>query len=406
MLRWLAGREPRAALAERLVLGSAPAGNGPRPVWVHAASVGEAAAARPVIEALLAETGRPVCMTVNTVTARQAATGWGLDGLSVRLAPVDSQAALRRFFRKVRPALLVNLEAEFWPHRFAMCRARAVPAIGLGTKLSDRAARRSGYVAELASGVLSAFSEIWPLDEPSRGKLLAAGAAPGSLRECFNAKFIAVAPAAERTPWPEALSSWQGDPVVLAASAHAGEEGVLVAAFAAARSAKSRLRLVLAPRHPAESDDFIHALAARGLRYAQRSLGQAATAETAAYIADTFSEMPLWYDACPVTIVCGTFLDRGGHTPVEPVRHGSLPIHGPDTANHEMAFAALHRADAAVLVRNEKELCAALLEAVSDPRLNDRAEAGKRAIAGLQDAMRQRLRTISLSVAGLVRDQQ
>ena len=72
--RTLRGAEPSAVLAERLG-GGAP--SSPGALWLHAASNGELASARPLIDAL--RRARPdlaLLITCNTVTARAMAQGW------------------------------------------------------------------------------------------------------------------------------------------------------------------------------------------------------------------------------------------------------------------------------------------------------------------------------------------
>ena len=86
--RWLLGREPRAALGQRLGFAPRPAA-GPT-IWLHAASNGELASARWVLEDLLA--GRvdlQVLVTTNTATAQAMASAWGLRGVTVAFAPLD-----------------------------------------------------------------------------------------------------------------------------------------------------------------------------------------------------------------------------------------------------------------------------------------------------------------------------
>ena len=139
-LRLALRRESVADLAQRL--GSAPATPAQGPlVWVHAASVGEANAARPLLQALLARDPRlSVLMTANTTTGRAAVAAWGLPRVTPRLAPLDTRRAVRRFLSRWQPAALVTIENEIWPNRIALCQARRIPVLIAGARLSARSA--------------------------------------------------------------------------------------------------------------------------------------------------------------------------------------------------------------------------------------------------------------------------
>ena len=167
-------------------------------------------------------------------------------------------------------------------------------------------------------------------------------------------------------PAPEQLARitriWPRQTTVLAASVHTGEAELILAAFRTATRARPDLRLILAPRHPQSADQIVRALKAEALAFSRRTQTPDPGPQDLVYLADTIGEMALWYSAAAITIVAGSFADKGGHTPFEPVRFGSVVVHGPDTANHAQAYAALHHADGARCVRDADELAQALVE--------------------------------------------
>ncbi|MFP4328964.1 MAG: 3-deoxy-D-manno-octulosonic acid transferase, partial [Paracoccaceae bacterium] len=135
VLRALRGREDRAALAARL--GRAPLPRDRRPtIWLHAASNGELASVRPLLDRLRA--ARPdlrLLVTANSVSGRDLALGWGIDA---QCAPFDLRSAARRLIRgwDVRAHWIV--ESELWPNRLAACAEAGVPVAVLGARLSAR----------------------------------------------------------------------------------------------------------------------------------------------------------------------------------------------------------------------------------------------------------------------------
>ena len=107
------------------------------------------------------------------------------------------------------------------------------------------------------------------------------------------------------------------------------------------------------------------------------------------YLADTLGEMATWYGMAGVTVVGGSFADRGGHTPFEPVAAGSAVVHGPSVANHRAGFAALDAAGGAVAVTGDLGAVLAVLGGAAQARM---AAAARAALAGHVD------------LEGLVRD--
>lgn len=363
--RSLTGAEPWAALAERLGGGQAVP---PGAVWLHAASNGELASARPLIDALVAaRPGLRLLVTTNTLSAQALARGWGLAGLAARLAPLDSRLVLWRFLSRHRPAGLIVVENELWPNRLALMQARGLPVFVLGGRISARSAARWRAMG-LGARLMSALAGLSAQDGASEAAFLAMGLPAERLLSRFNLK-TAVAP-----PPPTLVLKGPRASVVLAASTHEGEEEIVLEAFAQARATRPELRLILAPRHPRRGAEIAAMIAARGLPFTTRSAGQ--PPEAAVYLADTMGEMANWYASAGLCFVGGTLVAKGGHTPYEPAAFGAALAHGPSVENHAEAFGALVGAGASIAVQDAQSLAAAFtLGAEAQEALAGRAQA-------------------------------
>ncbi len=338
----------RAALAggmrERLALGPLPRVR----VWVHGASVGELASVR----GLLARIAGPVLLTCNTVAARDLARGWGLAGVTVRLAPVDALGAPGRVLRGTGARALVCVESELWPGRLLACRRAGVPVAVAGARMSARAAARWGRWPGLAQAVLGAVAFVSPQDAASGARFAGLGVAADRIGPVVQLKAFVAPAAGSAGPIPR-------EAVLLAASTHEGEEALVLEA----RPDWARL-VILAPRHPRRGDEVAAWLTARGVDHARRTRGEVPWAAPV-FLADTLGEMHRWYAMAGVTVIGGSFAPeggrgRGGHTPFEPGAAGSAIVHGPDVANFAEGFAALDAAGGAVAVRDGAGLARAL----------------------------------------------
>lgn len=309
----------------------------PDGLWVHGASVGELASARVVIAALAREF--PVTVTSNSLTGRDAARDWGFQAC---LAPLDVPGALCRFLDRVQPAVQVTIENEIWPNRAAALRARGIPQVVIGARMSARSARRWSRMPGLIAPVLAGIDTLSAQDHATEARLLDLGLPPGALVGRLQLKLLA--PAAVT---PGSGGPWR-DRTILAASTHEGEEAVILDGWLRARAADPALRLILAPRHPLRGDEVAAMIAGRGLAFQRRSQGGDESAPL--LLADTMGEMARWYDRAAICVTGGSFTDRGGHTPWEPAAHCCAILHGPHVENFSSDYRELEASGASLEV--------------------------------------------------------
>lgn len=325
----------------------------PGGIWLHAASLGELNSARMLAQALAAE--RPLIVTTNSLTGRALARRLGHVAV---LAPLDVPQAVARFLARVEPSVLVTVENELWPNRSAMAAELGVAQVVVGARISERSARRWARVPGLIRPMLRRIDLLSAQDPGSEARLVGLGLPQAALGTRLNLKLLAPAQVAP----PE--NSAARARVVLAASTHEGEDALVLDAFQVARAARPDLRLILAPRHPERGDAVATLIAARGLDFGRRSQG--AGLENALLLADTLGEMADWYAAAGICITCGSFTNRGGHTPWEPAGWRCAILHGPEVANHAGDYADLDAAGAALACTSE-DLGQQLLALADDP---------------------------------------
>ena len=349
--RRITGTEPPEGLAERL--GHLPHPKGPA-IWLHGASNGEVASARWVLERLLAEDpGLSVLVTANTTTARAMVRGWDLPGVTAAFAPLDLSGSLARVLRTWSPKLLLTVEGEIYPRRFAVCARAGVPVALIGARMSERSYQGWKALQPVMARALARVTVASPQDAASGQRLVDLGLARDRLREVCDLKAVGIRrlPTPD-LPAPETRTRW-----LLAASTHEGEEAAVLDAFMAARACFDHL--ILAPRHPRRADEVAGLIAARGLKVARRSSGALPGAEDV-FLADTMGEMDLWYARAGACFVGGSLVSRGGHSPWEPARFGCAILHGPCVFNFAAAYATLAEATGALAVAGPESLALAL----------------------------------------------
>src|ERR1700678_200725 len=134
---WRRG-EPAQALRERLGglsaeirrRASAAAESGANAIWIHAVSVGEVLAAKPLVHGLKERfPGRAIFVSTTTETGRRLARErlQNVDGIFY--FPLDWVVPVRRALRGIRPAIVIVMETEIWPNFLREATREDVPGV-------------------------------------------------------------------------------------------------------------------------------------------------------------------------------------------------------------------------------------------------------------------------------------
>lgn len=371
-----------------------------RPLWFHAASVGEVQALLPLVRALRqAEPELPLQFT--TFTAAGAARLRAALGPDTAVAPVplDLPVCARAFVARVRPRALCVIETELWPILLLECTAAGVPFAFVSARVTERAAGRLDFFQPFLAWALGPARAVLTQTGADALRLRALGAPGARTRIVGNVKWDlaidAAVPAAGNAFKREVLG---GRPALVAGSTREGEEALVLEAFAKLRAADPTLALVLAPRHPERADAVAAACAAAGLGCVRRSKG-APLGDGAVLLLDTLGELDRWYAAGEVAFVGGSLKPFGGHNLLEPAALGLPVLAGPHQENAPEVAARLVEAGGLRIVKDATELATAAGALLADP--GESAAMGGRA-RGAVHANRGALEHCLREILGLV----
>lgn len=373
--------------------------------WVHAVSVGEAATAVPLIEAMMARwPDLGVVVTTVTPTGARVVRDRLGNRVTHRYFPLDLGGPVRRALDAVRPEFFIAMETELWPNFLRALHARGIPSMIANGRISDRSFRRYRLVRALMARALAHVSVFAMQSEEDARRIAGLGAPPDRVLVTGNLKSDLRPPGPPDPAWRQRLALEDGDLLWVAGSTHRGEEALVLDAWVALRAREPRLRLLLAPRHPERAEEVERLAASRGLRAVRRSALPPGPPRDAVAVLDTVGELAQLYGWADLVFVGGSLVAAGGHNMLEPALWRKPVLFGPHTGNFRDGARLLLEAGAAEVVDDARSLEATAGRLLGNPALRARmGEAGLAAVTARQGAVAATLELIERVLAGGLR---
>jgi len=361
--------------------------DGDESIWIHAVSVGEALSARALIGELRARyPGLKLFLSTTTLTGQQIARTRLQELDAVFFLPFDLPIFVNRTLRLVKPRLFVMMETEIWPNLLRACRRQGVKTILANGRISSRSYPRYRLARMFFRRVLVDVDRFCMQSEESARRIIDIGADPGRVSVTGSLKFDSLeAPAAAAGRGASRVLRYfripPSRPVFIAASTLKGEEGPVLAAFAAIRRSQANALLIIAPRKPERFSEAETLARAEGLRVIRRTeLAVDAEPRADVVILDTIGELAYLFQVATVVFVGGSLVDGGGHNILEPALYGKPIVVGPHMENFAEIANTFLRSQAALQVGGPSELAEVVSRLTGDPVERARLGAAARAL--------------------------
>lgn len=334
-----------------------------RLVWVHLPGPGRVSPMLELARKLVEEDGLFVLMTYAEPLQLP-------DGVLQDSPPADSPAEARAFLAHWRPELVILADGELRPALLTETMAGAIPIIMVQARNPYLLREREGWYPGLARSLLHAIPHILTLDEPAARAFRKAGAAVPAVKVTGSMEDqSAVLPhnEAERVSLAGVLAT---RPIWLVAGLAEAEQAAIMAAHRAALRLAHRLLLIVVPQDPAQAEALAQTMETeQGWNVALRAADQEPDPEVEVLIADSATELGLWYRLSPITFMGGSLLGNGSlRNPMEAAALGSAMIGGPRNGEFGVEYGRLSSANAMRQIGSSVELADALSELLSPDR--------------------------------------
>jgi len=319
---------------------------GRKRLLLHAVSVGEVNALRPLLPLL---DGTDVIISTTTDTGLARARALFADSCEVVRYPLDFSWSVSRFFDLIRPDAVALVELELWPNFLRGCRKRGIPVGVINGRLSERSFRGYRRFRPVVGRMFRSLEFAAVQDQAYAERFCEMGVpadrctVTGSMKwDSWDVSGEAPHASAEACRLGEALGIDPVRPLIVAGSTGPGEEALL------REACPPGVQLACAPRKPERFDE-----AAKSLEpCARRSRGEARPGDR--FLLDSIGELGLLYELADISVVGRSFGDLHGSDPIEPVALGAPTLIGPRYGDFASIVDSLREAGGIEVVESER----------------------------------------------------
>ena len=344
-------------------------------IWIHAASVGEVNAVKPLVLKLLGIfPDRRIVVTTMTATGQNAASE--IDRrIQTFFLPFDCFLMMKRFFTKLSPQLIILVETEFWPNMLWRAKINKVPILVVNGRISDKSF--PGYKRLIffwkplwkAVKAVNAQSEINALRFKKLGFM--------NVVVTKNLKFCLQLPIYQRNKLRNEFNFKEDDFIIVWGSSRPGEERLFYSVLQQLKEKIANLKIIIVPRHLKRLAEIESIFTVENY-----CLFSAPKKDAQILIVDKMGVLTKMYALADLAIVGGSFFEFGGHNPLEAAFYGIPILMGKYHNSCRDSVSELQK-NKAIIISDEKKLVTDIFDLYKNKK--KRREMGENAAKTLQE---------------------
>lgn len=364
------------------------------PIWIQAVSVGEVALCKDFVPLLKEKfPGRPIVFSTITKAGNDLAKKLFANEAVVIYFPLDFSSIVASVIALIRPKVYIMVETEIWPNFLKEIERRAIAAILINGRISDRSIGKYRIAKPFLRKILRNMNVLCMQSKTDADRIIELGARPERVKVTGNMKFDVKVKDTSTSgdDLRRELGMAQDGELLVAGSTHPGEEAAVIAAFKDLVEKFPKLTLLIAPRHIERANEVAELAKKSGFepimlsqpipnpasRRGLHALSGLGTSRI--YILDTIGRLSDFYSIATVVFVGGSIIKHGGQNPIEPAAYEKPVVCGQYMFNFKSATEAFMAKGALIKVDNGDELGPVLYNLFADK--NKRLEMGRAAKA-------------------------
>ena len=326
-----------------------------RPIWIHAASVGEAVVAKSLIkDTQKLYPNEHFLVTTTTKTGKMQLSELS-DTVEHRYFPIDFYLCVLLFIKTISPKKLIIIETELWPNLLTIAKQHHIPVYVVNARLSEKSFLRYKKYSAIFNIIDRSVSSYICQYQSDTNHFARLGVAPVKLHSFGSIKFD-IKPSQDLLKKAAEFSATLSHrPVWIAASTHKGEDQYILEEHQKILKQSPNVLLIIVPRHPQYFDETFEVAKKFGFSVVRRTDHATVPDDCQVYVGNTLGELMMLSAAAQVCFMGGSLLgDKvGGHNVLEPISLGVPTLIGESFFNFEDIVSLFLRKKALMVLKKE-----------------------------------------------------
>jgi 3-deoxy-D-manno-octulosonic-acid transferase len=280
--------------------------------------------------------------------------------------PLDLPFLITPLLKRLDPAILILVEAEYWPNLLHSCLERKIPVLLANGRLSAKSFTRYKKLKPWFLWITKPISKFSMRAQAEADRLQRLGVDPARIQVTGNIKFDGIT-----TNGSQPAESMQLDGItIIFGSTRPGEESAVVKAISQLIQNPLNCKFIIAPRHMQRCREVESILRDAGLSVMLHSKrnDSAKSWTSPVLLVDTLGMLNDYYRQGHVAFVGGGFDPKqGGHNILEPALLGLPVIFGKHMGNFEEEARLLAESGGGIQIDDLEELTPVLEKLLNDP---------------------------------------
>ena len=346
-------------------------------IWVHAASVGEAAIAEALINFMKTMAGfKDFVVTTNTYYTRDLLKKRLDSDVGVFSLPFDLRHSLRRFMSRSAFSALIIIETELWPNLIWEAKKQRIPVLIVNGRISDSTLESYRRFSFFLKHVLSGVNLVLAQSEEHAGRFVSIGMDKTRVINGGNMKYY-------RKILDDGLNT-EKENIVTFGSIKEKELATLLPVIIDLRRSHPEVLIFVVPRDLLLVSAVEEGLSAflGTMRYS--SFRETKESRVDAVIVDTVGDLLDIYRKSKLAFVGGSLAPYGGQNILEPLFFGTPVIFGPHMENFKEIANTVVEEGAGLQVNTGEELYRSIELLLKDESLRGKMGAKGMKVIGMQ----------------------
>ena len=324
-------------------------------VFIHMSSVGEFNLSKELIEKLL-EKKEKIIISVMTDTGKEAVTkAYGNNkNIKIIFFPLDDYFMLRKVYKNFSVKKTVIIETEIWPNLYQTAEKYSELYI-INGRLTEKNMKTYRKIKPLIKKTLNKVKKIMIQSEEDKERYLDLGVKKEKIYVFKNLKYSIKYEILSEKEKKELLDNYtiNGRKIIVCGSTRPGEEKIWIEVFKEI-NINSVYQLIIVPRHLDKISQIADEI--------KQTFGEenfsllSENKKNDIILVDKMGMLRDFYQLADFVFVGGTLVNIGGHSILEPLYYGKMPIIGEYYQNIEEIVKEAKKMKFIKIVKNKNEI--------------------------------------------------